>query len=165
MTHHEPVPGARPWSASSGPPTLGALIGPEEWTKSALCAQTDPDLWFPEKGGSTVEAKRVCRNCTVTAECLEYALTHHEGYGVWGGLSEVERRRIGTHRVPCPDCGRLIKPHTIKIHGARTHGWAPEHGTIRGWGWHNRRHQKPCDPCREAMNAHQKTRRQAKAAS
>ena len=43
------------------------------WQDRALCAQTDPEAFFPEKGGSTREAKRVCRSCEVRAECLEYA--------------------------------------------------------------------------------------------
>lgn len=64
------------------------------WRDSALCAQTDPEEFFPDKGGSTREAKRVCGECTVRTECLEYALDHDERFGVWGGMSERERRRL-----------------------------------------------------------------------
>ena len=64
------------------------------WQDRALCAQTDPEAFFPEKGGSTREAKKVCRACEVRAECLEYALEHDERFGIWGGLSERERRRL-----------------------------------------------------------------------
>lgn len=64
------------------------------WQDNALCAQTDPEAFFPEKGGSTREAKKVCRTCEVRTECLEYALEHDERFGIWGGLSERERRRI-----------------------------------------------------------------------
>jgi WhiB family transcriptional regulator, redox-sensing transcriptional regulator len=64
------------------------------WQDRALCAQTDPEAFFPEKGGSTREAKKVCRGCEVRAECLEYALEHDERWGVWGGLSQIERRRM-----------------------------------------------------------------------
>ena len=64
------------------------------WQEEALCAQTDPEAFFPEKGGSTREAKRVCSRCDVRAECLEYALGHDERFGIWGGLSERERRRL-----------------------------------------------------------------------
>lgn len=64
------------------------------WQAEALCAQTDPEAFFPEKGGSTREAKRVCQNCTVRAECLEYALEQDERFGIWGGLSERERRKL-----------------------------------------------------------------------
>ena len=64
------------------------------WQDRALCAQTDPEAFFPEKGGSTREAKKVCRGCEVRVECLEYALTHCEEFGVWGGRSERERRAL-----------------------------------------------------------------------
>ena len=65
-----------------------------DWQERALCAQTDPEAFFPEKGGSTREAKRICSGCEVRAECLEYALAHDERFGIWGGLSERERRRL-----------------------------------------------------------------------
>jgi WhiB family redox-sensing transcriptional regulator len=65
-----------------------------DWQERALCAQTDPEAFFPEKGGSTREAKRICAGCDVRAECLEYALTFDERFGIWGGLSERERRRL-----------------------------------------------------------------------
>ncbi len=64
------------------------------WQERALCAQTDPEAFFPEKGGSTREAKKVCTGCDVKAECLEYALENDERFGIWGGLSERERRRL-----------------------------------------------------------------------
>ena len=64
------------------------------WQERALCAQTDPEAFFPEKGGSTREAKRVCLECEVRQECLSYALAHDERFGIWGGLSERERRRL-----------------------------------------------------------------------
>jgi WhiB family redox-sensing transcriptional regulator len=65
-----------------------------DWQERALCAQTDPEAFFPEKGGSTREAKRICAGCEVRAECLDYALAHDERFGIWGGLSERERRRL-----------------------------------------------------------------------
>ena len=65
-----------------------------DWQERALCAQTDPEAFFPEKGGSTREAKRICSGCDVRAECLDYALAHDERFGIWGGLSERERRRL-----------------------------------------------------------------------
>ena len=64
------------------------------WQEQALCAQTDPEAFYPEKGGSTREAKRVCHNCEVRAQCLEYALANDERFGIWGGLSERERRKL-----------------------------------------------------------------------
>ena len=66
----------------------------QEWQEQALCAQTDPEAFFPEKGGSTREAKRICQACAVRDECLEYALLNDERFGIWGVLSERERRRL-----------------------------------------------------------------------
>lgn len=66
----------------------------DQWQERALCAQTDPEAFFPEKGGSTREAKRICLGCEVRDKCLEYALANDERFGIWGGLSERERRRL-----------------------------------------------------------------------
>jgi len=71
-----------------------AMSEEDQWQERALCAQTDPEAFFPEKGGSTREAKRICMGCEVRDECLDYALAHDERFGIWGGLSERERRRI-----------------------------------------------------------------------
>jgi WhiB family transcriptional regulator, redox-sensing transcriptional regulator len=65
-----------------------------QWRDAALCRQTDPELFFPDKGGSCEPAKRVCRVCPVRGECLDHAIRHHETDGVWGGLSPRQRRRI-----------------------------------------------------------------------
>ena len=67
---------------------------PLSWQADALCAQTDPEAFFPEKGGSTREAKRICEGCEVRSECLDYALENDERFGIWGGLSERERRKL-----------------------------------------------------------------------
>lgn len=69
------------------------------WQTDALCAQTDPEAFFPEKGGSTRDAKRICQGCTVRGECLEYALANDERFGIWGGLSERERRKLRRNRI------------------------------------------------------------------
>jgi WhiB family transcriptional regulator, redox-sensing transcriptional regulator len=71
----------------------------QDWQERALCAQTDPEAFFPEKGGSTREAKRICLGCEVRSECLEYALQHDERFGIWGGLSERERRKLKKRAV------------------------------------------------------------------
>lgn len=67
---------------------------PLDWQSDALCAQTDPEAFFPEKGGSTRDAKRICNECDVRGQCLEYALSNDERFGIWGGLSERERRKL-----------------------------------------------------------------------
>lgn len=65
-----------------------------DWQQDAACTGTDVETFYPEKGGSTKEAKRVCRNCPVRAECLEFALDLNERFGIWGMTSERERRRL-----------------------------------------------------------------------
>lgn len=80
----------------SDPADLFARLvsGEMPWQDRALCAETDPEAFFPVKGGSTREAKRVCRSCEVRAECLQYALDHDERFGIFGGMSERERREL-----------------------------------------------------------------------
>ena len=75
----------------------GAGVAPDAtlaWQSDSLCAQTDPEAFFPEKGGSTRDAKKICTSCEVRAQCLEYALANDERFGIWGGLSERERRKL-----------------------------------------------------------------------
>jgi WhiB family redox-sensing transcriptional regulator len=91
-------------SAFGGQGIAGLLgIGTEgdaqSWQEQALCAETDPEAFFPEKGGSTREAKKICTGCEVKAQCLEYALANDERFGIWGGLSERERRRLRRRAV------------------------------------------------------------------
>ena len=69
------------------------------WQDQANCLGVDPDLFFPERGASTREAKEVCRGCVVREQCLEFALTNGEKFGIWGGMSERERRRIRRARA------------------------------------------------------------------
>ena len=64
------------------------------WVGDAVCAQTDPEVFFPEKGASSREARRVCRGCGVRKECLEFALRTGQRFGVWGGVSERQRRSM-----------------------------------------------------------------------
>ena len=83
------------WGSSS---FAGEPAGDEAWRLDALCAETDPEAFFPEKGGSTRDAKKVCTGCPVRAQCLEFALESDERFGIWGGLSERERRRVRLQR-------------------------------------------------------------------
>lgn len=73
-------------------------LKPEPWTTSALCGQADPELWFPEAGGDTAPAKAICLQCPVRAECLEEAMAQGLPSGVWGGLSERQRRQLRGQR-------------------------------------------------------------------
>jgi WhiB family redox-sensing transcriptional regulator len=67
---------------------------PEMWREDAICSQTDPDAFYPDKGGSSKDAKTICALCPVQSECLDYALSRDERFGVWGGKSERERRKL-----------------------------------------------------------------------
>ena len=80
---------------------LSLLEGEEErsWQTQANCMGVDPDLFFPERGASTREAKEVCRGCVVRDDCLEFALANGEKFGIWGGMSERERRRLRRARA------------------------------------------------------------------
>lgn len=78
--------------------TSRLIVNREPWTRQANCLGVDPALFFPERGGSTREAKEVCRGCAVRAACLEYALETRQKFGVWGGTSERQRRRIRRDR-------------------------------------------------------------------
>ncbi len=89
------VPGLRP----DARPLDTELDNPLAWQTDSLCAQTDPEAFFPEKGGSTRDAKKICTTCEVKAQCLEYALQNDERFGIWGGLSERERRRLRRSRI------------------------------------------------------------------
>jgi WhiB family redox-sensing transcriptional regulator len=94
------VLGPGPGGATSEAGLTGGSDADEQgWQESALCAETDPEAFFPEKGGSTREAKKICTGCEVRAECLEYALANDERFGIWGGLSERERRRLRRRTV------------------------------------------------------------------
>lgn len=70
----------------------------EPWRLEALCAQTDPDLFFPEVGERNPAAKAVCGRCAVREECLAVALDRREPYGIWGGLSADERKKLRTRQ-------------------------------------------------------------------
>lgn len=70
-----------------------------DWREQARCAETDPEIFFPDKGGSTRDAKGVCLVCDVRHDCLQEALDNDERFGIWGGLSERERRKLKRRAV------------------------------------------------------------------
>ena len=61
------------------------------WQELALCAQVDPELWFPEKGASAKPAKRICARCPVQFPCAQAG--RDEEHGIWGGTSREQRRQ------------------------------------------------------------------------
>lgn len=69
------------------------------WMLRGRCRGINPDLFYPEKGDISDEAKAVCAKCLVRPECLEYALRYNQRRGIWGGMSERERRRLRRQRA------------------------------------------------------------------
>lgn len=72
---------------------LDVLLLDQDWRSQAVCAQSDPDLWFSPGAVEHREAKKICRECPVRRQCLAYAMEAPVDHGVWGGLTERERRR------------------------------------------------------------------------
>jgi WhiB family redox-sensing transcriptional regulator len=68
------------------------------WRNRAACQGLDPDIFFPVSEDDAEEAKAICATCTVRQLCLEHALAHREREGVWGALTERERRRLTRQR-------------------------------------------------------------------
>lgn len=86
------------WRATGTTMPTGSTVQPQPWIAQGACHGKDPDLFFPGQGESTREAKAVCAGCPVREQCLDYALEHGEKFGIWGGTSERERRRLRTQR-------------------------------------------------------------------
>jgi WhiB family transcriptional regulator, redox-sensing transcriptional regulator len=84
-----------------------------DWGRLAACRSADPDLFFPVTGeewaGQVEKAKALCGSCRVRRECLQYAITGDEAYGVWGGMTEDERSRARwrTRKRRAPVVGSL----------------------------------------------------------
>ena len=66
--------------------------------KRARCKGESPDVFFPSDGVGVLRAQKICAECPVVNECLEYALANHISHGVWGGASERQRRRLQRRR-------------------------------------------------------------------
>jgi len=100
---------------TTGAPSYATIISPEavilarviaattlSWGSQALCAQTDPEMFFSDSLELIAQAKGVCRRCPVQGECLSHALTSREDAGVWGGLDRDERRQLLRHPRSSP---------------------------------------------------------------
>lgn len=70
------------------------LPSPPAWTEQALCAQVDPEIFFPKKGAAVSTGKSICGRCPVSAECFDYSIELGETFGIWGGASENDRRKL-----------------------------------------------------------------------
>lgn len=74
------------------------------WMAEAACRGMDTSMWYPSRGdshsGTTAEARSICGRCPVREDCLHHAIsTPREHFGIWGGLSERQRRFIGREKV------------------------------------------------------------------
>ncbi len=103
MAWHPEVPGSDRHVGrihAAGAPDL-ALINPDEWEwqDRALCAETDPEAFFIEKGGSSRPAKKVCAACPVRVQCLDFAVREGIAWGVYGGMDERQRRALGSQHM------------------------------------------------------------------
>ena len=88
------------------------------WRDHALCRDTDPELFFPvgTTGVALIQidkARQVCGQCTVRVECLDYALDTNQDSGIWGGLSEEERRVIRRQRRGRHPVGKSARPSVV----------------------------------------------------
>jgi hypothetical protein len=84
------------WSAGAAGPVLGYEEG--GWQDDSACRRADPELFFPQLGENAAEAKRICARCPVRSECLSYAMGRPDLQGVWGGLTDEERRDVRAGR-------------------------------------------------------------------
>ncbi len=81
---------------------MAVSIVHETWHLKASCRGPESALFFPpaaaerrdDRDAREAKAKSICAQCSVQSECLEFALRVHEPHGIWGGLTEAERRRI-----------------------------------------------------------------------
>jgi WhiB family redox-sensing transcriptional regulator len=116
MTAHNGIrvrlaPGPR--VIASAPEAIN-LPSPPEWMKGANCQSVDPEIFHREKGESNLAAKKVCGNCDVLDDCLEYALGRGERFGIFGGLSPRQRlklerdRRAAEGLIHCRICDDLF---------------------------------------------------------
>lgn len=122
-----------------------------DWAADANCRGLDSELFFPERGQSTSEAKAICHECDVRAECLAYALNNGEHHGIWGGLSERERRVIRTKR-------------SVLATGPLQRTTVQEHGTHTGAVQHRRLGTPPCQACLAAAAIYNEYQRPSRSA-
>lgn len=83
-----------------------STLSDQDWRGLGSCAGTDPDLWFAVGAMEHKRAKRICASCPVREQCLSYAMDAPVDHGVWGGLTERERRRY--RRVAGPRGWRSV---------------------------------------------------------
>ncbi|GGJ63824.1 WhiB family transcriptional regulator [Streptomyces brasiliensis] len=84
------------------------MRGNKDWVEDAACRDADPDALFVE-GAEQNRAKALCAGCAVRTECLAYALDHRIEHGIWGGMTERERRALLRRRPTVTSWRRLLE--------------------------------------------------------
>jgi WhiB family transcriptional regulator, redox-sensing transcriptional regulator len=82
---------------------MSATWSAMNWRSSGACLSADPDLFFPISEAGPAEqqiarAKMICAGCVVRLKCLEFAITHNQNYGIWGGTTAEDRQRVRRRR-------------------------------------------------------------------
>lgn len=80
---------------------IGHYPPSQRFSARPVCAETDPDLFFPEQSNAWMAqiARRVCSGCPIKAECLEAAVARREEHGIWGGTTPKQRQRMWLRRA------------------------------------------------------------------
>jgi WhiB family redox-sensing transcriptional regulator len=146
------------------------ILVPGDWARQAACAPHPKEWWFPDGDRRTIwhqsaRAKTICKTCPVREECLAYALENDERYGIWGGTSQRERKRLRQAALRNGDITRRSEEGKTatqpRVGGRFTAKPNITCGTRAGYDRHRRLRQKVCDPCREAKTAEERQRREA----
>lgn len=107
-----------------------------EWQADGACREHDGDAWFPGRGESTAKARRICMGCPVREECLAYAEENLIKFGIWGGLSERQRRdRRKGRTMACETCA-------VEIPISPTGRWCPPCAVQARRDYHRERRRK-----------------------
>jgi WhiB family transcriptional regulator, redox-sensing transcriptional regulator len=128
---------------------LAGLLHRPEWQRDALCLEYPSVSFFPERGevAAAARAKAICLSCLVCAECRTAAFSAREHYGIWGGLSESDRRHARQDDPTLRTDARLTGGRHVVI--AVSHRPRARCGTELGCKAHYALGEKPCDACRE----------------
>jgi WhiB family redox-sensing transcriptional regulator len=157
--------------------SLESIRNTERWLEFAVCVQVDAEIFFPGKGQSPAAAKKVCRGCDVREQCLQWALDHDER-GVWGALTEAERKALkrDTPHIPARDPRLCVNNHNRAVVGVTASGYCRQCARDRELRYKTRIKQglvQPlphgsrsryqlgcrCDPCVAANSAYARRRR------
>jgi len=127
----------------SRPTTSRPAVWP--WADDAACLGVDTEAMFPVDKVGEERALEVCARCEQVAACLDHAMRHHERYGVWGAMTEDERRAYRNEWQAIEDARRAVPVVLTRPYGrARC-------GTLSGYNTHKNAGQEACDACKQAM--------------